>query len=52
MAAKEVYVGEGFASAGDCYLTTVIVNGNEGNNLIKGTFGIKLNLAVLIGYAE
>ena len=28
-----------------------IFNGKEGYNLIKWTFGIKLNLAMLVGYA-
>ena len=52
MTAKEVDVGELLAACRDFDLFAVVLDRDEGDDLVVGAFGIELDLAVLIGYAE
>ena len=50
--AEEVDVGELFTARGDLDLFAIFLNRDEGDDLVVGTFGVELDLAVLIGDAE
>ena len=50
--AKEMHVRNIFATLRNCRFFSVFVYGDESYDLIVRSFGVKLNLTVLIGYAE
>ena len=52
VSAKEINVGNIFAPLGNDHFFSVFAYGKERNDFIVRTFRVKLNLTVLIGYAE
>ena len=52
MSAKEMNVGNIGAALGNGLNATIIFNADKGYNLVERALGVKLNLAVLVGYAK
>lgn len=52
MSAKEIYVRILLCAFRDNHFGSEVSDLDEGYDLVERTFGVKLNLAVLIGYAQ
>ena len=52
VSAKERHVGDIFTAVGDRHFTAVFFQGQEGYDFVVRTFGVQLNLGVLVGNAK